>query len=214
MEQSYEKSSLDIRKVLEKTKADVIREKNLKMINDWCKEFCIENKFSCLLFDVFTNYIRSVTTEGIAKERSVNMRTEEIFSKRLKSSMGKMTQRQLSAKIGTTEVTVSRWLNGSRIPKLTDAVQIASVLNVSLDYLSGISEFPKDRAKKVIPLEKALDFCEKERQRWHAYKIKAFECKGYVESLGGAALGDQKEGMFGYEIPNILRLLCEDKECI
>ena len=95
MEQSYEKSSLDIRKVLEKTKADVIREKNLKMINDWCKEFCIENKFSCLLFDVFTNYIRSVTTEGIAKERSVNMRTEEIFSKRLKSSMGKMTQRQI-----------------------------------------------------------------------------------------------------------------------
>lgn len=142
------------------------------------------------------------------------MRTEEIFSKRLKVAMGKMTQRQLAAKIGTTEVTVSRWLNGSRIPKLTDAVQIASVLNVSLDYLSGISEFPKDRAKKVIPLEKALNFCEKERQRWHAYKLKALECKGYVESLGGAALGDQKEGMFGYEIPNILRLLCEDKECI
>ena len=66
------------------------------------------------------------------------MRTEEIFSKRLKSSMGKMTQRQLVAKIGTTEVTVSRWLNGSRIPKLTDAVRIASVLNVSLDYLSEI----------------------------------------------------------------------------
>ena len=37
-------SSLDIRKVLEKIKADVIREKNLKMINDWCKEFFIENK--------------------------------------------------------------------------------------------------------------------------------------------------------------------------
>lgn len=106
------------------------------------------------------------------------MRTEEIFSKRLKSSMGKMTQRQLAAKVGTTEVTVSRWLNGSRIPKLTDAVRIASVLNVSLDYLSGISEFPKDRDKKVIPLEKALDFCEKERQRWHAYKLKALECYG------------------------------------
>lgn len=45
------------------------------------------------------------------------MRTEEIFSKRLKSSMGKMTQRQLAAKVGTTEVTVSRWLNGSRIPR-------------------------------------------------------------------------------------------------
>lgn len=105
-------------------------------------------------------------------------------------------------------------LNGSRIPKLTDAVRIATVLNVSLDYLSGISELPKDRTKKVIPLEKALDFCEKERQRWHAYKLKALECKGYVESLGGAALGDQKEGMFGYEIPNILRLLCEDKEIL
>lgn len=58
-------SNLDIRKVLEKIKADVIREKNLKMINDWCKEFCIKNKFSCLLFDVSTNYIRSVTTEGM-----------------------------------------------------------------------------------------------------------------------------------------------------
>ena len=74
-------------------------------------------------------YSKSLRKDIIAKERSVNMRTEEIFSKRLKSSMGKMTQRQLVAKIGTTEVTVSRWLNGSRIPKLTDAVRIASVVN-------------------------------------------------------------------------------------
>lgn len=138
----------------------------------------------------------------------------EIFKKRLRVAMGTISQRDLAKMSGLTEVTISQYLKGERIPKLTDAVRIASVLNVSLDYLSGISEFPKDRAKKMIPLEKALDFCEKERQRWHAYKLKALECKGYVESLGGAALGDQKESMFGYEIPNILRLLCEDKENI
>lgn len=218
MEQSYEKSSLDIRKVLEKTKADVIREKNLKMINDWCKEFCIENKFSCLLFDVFTNYIRSVTTEGIAKERSVNMRTEEIFSKRLKFSMGKMTQRQLAAKIGTTEVTVSRWLNGSRIPKLTDAVQIASVLNVSLDYLSGLSDITNQIDSKLIPLGKALKYCEEARDSWRKFSRDALDNIGKGDSqgssFGAVAFGEKNEVMYGYEIPNILRLLCEDKENI
>lgn len=43
-------------------------------------------------------YSESLRKDIIAKERSVNMRTEELFSKRLKSSMGKMTQRQLAAK--------------------------------------------------------------------------------------------------------------------
>ena len=67
------------------------------------------------------------------------MRTEEIFSKRLRTAMGQISQRELAKKTGMTEATMSRYLSGSRIPKLTDAVRIARTLNVSLDYLSGIS---------------------------------------------------------------------------
>ena len=35
-----------------------------------------------------------------------------------------------------------------------------------------------------------------------------------MDSVGAVALGDRNEVMYGYEIPNILRLLCKDKEIL
>ena len=51
-----------------------------------------------------------------------------------------MSQTQLAKKVGTTNVTICRYINGERIPKIDVASKIASVFNVSLDYLLGISE--------------------------------------------------------------------------
>ena len=51
-----------------------------------------------------------------------------------------MSQTQLAKKVGTTNVTICRYINGERIPRIDVAFKIASVFNVSLDYLLGISE--------------------------------------------------------------------------
>lgn len=51
-----------------------------------------------------------------------------------------MSQTQLAKKVGTTNVTICRYINGERIPRIDVTSKIASVFNVSLDYLLGISE--------------------------------------------------------------------------
>lgn len=43
-----------------------------------------------------------------------------------------MTQRELAEKIGATEVSVSRWIKGNRIPKANDALKIAKALGTSV----------------------------------------------------------------------------------
>ncbi len=51
-----------------------------------------------------------------------------------------MTQTQLARKIGTSNVTICRYLTCERIPRLDVVTKIASVFNVSLDYLLGLSD--------------------------------------------------------------------------
>ena len=51
-----------------------------------------------------------------------------------------MTQTQLAEKIGTTNVTICRYINGERVTRIDVASKIAAIFNVSLDYLLGISE--------------------------------------------------------------------------
>lgn len=132
----------------------------------------------------------------------------DIFKERLQMAMGTISQRDLAKMSGLTEATISRYLKGERIPKLTDAITLANVLHVSLDYLSGLSEIPNSHNNKVIPLEKALEYCDKQRQMWHEYSLKALKNNNRMDSVGAVALGDRNEVMYGYEIPNILRLLC------
>lgn len=50
-----------------------------------------------------------------------------------------MTQMQLAQKIGTSNVTICRYLTCERLPRLDVVTKIASVFNVSLDYLLGLS---------------------------------------------------------------------------
>lgn len=51
-----------------------------------------------------------------------------------------MNQTELAKKIGTTNVTICRYLTCERIPRLDVVAKIASLFNVSLDYLLGLSE--------------------------------------------------------------------------
>lgn len=54
-----------------------------------------------------------------------------------------MTQTQLAQKIGTSNVTICRYLTGERTPRIDVLTKIAYVFNVSLDYLLGLSEDKK-----------------------------------------------------------------------
>ena len=51
-----------------------------------------------------------------------------------------ITQRDLGVAIGVSEVMVSYWCNGKRVPTLAQAVTIAEYFGVSVDYLVGLSD--------------------------------------------------------------------------
>lgn len=144
------------------------------------------------------------------------MHTEEIFCKRLEAAMGHMSQKELAEKAGMSEVVISRYVSGNRIPGLNNAIALAKTLHVSLDYLSGLSELPNSHDNKVIPLDKALEYCEEARDSWRKFSRDALDNIGKGDSqgssFGAVAFGEKNEVLYGYEIPNILRLLSEDKE--
>lgn len=48
-----------------------------------------------------------------------------------------ITQRELAEKIGVNEVSISRYVNGERIPKVTTGIQIAQALGCSVEDLYG-----------------------------------------------------------------------------
>ncbi len=66
---------------------------------------------------------------------------QEVFIKRLEALMeeNNMSQIELANKIGTTNVTISRYLSSERIPRLEIVTKIAEVFHTSVDYLVGLS---------------------------------------------------------------------------
>lgn len=94
-------------------------------------------------------------------------------------------------------------------------IVISSTLFLELmNSMRGGKNIPNSHNNKVIPLEKAMEYCDKQRQMWHEYSLKALKNNSRMDSVGAVALGDQNEVMYGNEIPNILRLLCKDKEIL
>lgn len=66
----------------------------------------------------------------------------EDFSYRLSVLLDEnnMTQTELADKVGTTNVTICRYLNGERTPRLDVVARIAYIFNISLDYLLGFTD--------------------------------------------------------------------------
>lgn len=79
---------------------------------------------------------RTVDRMGV----SIEEKEYEVVSERIQKAMQSIgiSQRQLAKEVGVTEVTISRWVNGKRIPKATDIVALSKVLQCSCDYLVGI----------------------------------------------------------------------------
>ena len=62
-----------------------------------------------------------------------------MFANRFKELIDKrgLTQRAVAERINTTETTISRYVSGDRTPNIETAVELASVLGVTLDVLVG-----------------------------------------------------------------------------
>ena len=72
-------------------------------------------------------------------------KTTETFISRLDQARKEkgLTQRELANRVGVTEVSMSRYVNGARVPKGPIVVNIAKALGVSVDYLVGTSSVKK-----------------------------------------------------------------------
>ena len=51
-------------------------------------------------------------------------------------TMRGITQRKFAKMVGTSEVSISRYISGERNPKMPTAIKMADILNVSLDWLA------------------------------------------------------------------------------
>jgi transcriptional regulator with XRE-family HTH domain len=71
------------------------------------------------------------------------------------------SNRHIATLIGVNENTVSRWANGNRQPGSLSLNQLAAVLEVSLDYLMGISDDPTPPSQEIGELSK-----EEQRLLW------------------------------------------------
>ena len=90
------------------------------------------------------------------------MYSKAMFAKQFKELIDKrgLTHRTVSERINTTETTISRYVSGDRTPNIETAVELASVLGVTLDVLVGAdlpsaSRTPPDVNILVACYEKA-----------------------------------------------------------
>ncbi len=56
-----------------------------------------------------------------------------------------LTQDDLAKLVDKKRATISNWENGRRFPEQDSLVKLSEILNVTTDYLLGISEFKKGR---------------------------------------------------------------------
>lgn len=76
------------------------------------------------------------------------------FGERLQSILQSrgVTQKELAARIRTTEATICRYVTGDREPKADMLANIATALHTTSDYLLGIEhdEYDFPRVKRLI----------------------------------------------------------------
>mgnify|MGYP002740603845 CR=1 FL=1 len=67
-----------------------------------------------------------------------------------------MTNRELAYRTGVTEVTIGRYIKGTREPNATNLANIADVLGVTTDYLLGNTQEPKGKGVSIPILGKVV----------------------------------------------------------
>ena len=70
------------------------------------------------------------------------IKIENKFSTRIKELREdkKLSQSQLGKVLGYTQVCISRWESGERMPNANDIIAVAIFFNVTTDYLLGLTD--------------------------------------------------------------------------
>lgn len=78
-------------------------------------------------------------------------------------------QKELAAAIGATEVSVSRWISGFRVPKATDCILIARVLDCAVEDLYSIEERKQTNADRIRTMcdEEIVEFFFEKFIEWN-----------------------------------------------
>lgn len=99
-------------------------------------------------------------------------KTAEIFVTRLGQVIKEkgLTQRELASKVGVTEVSMSRYIKGERVPSGPIVVNIAKELGISVDYLVGTSSVKKRQTNS----DRIRNMSDDELAEW-IYNIFEFE---------------------------------------
>ena len=108
-------------------------------------------------------------------------KTTEIFISRLdqvRKEKG-LTQRELANKVGVTEVSMSRYVNGARTPSGPIVVNIAKALGISVDYLVGISSVKKRQTNA----DRIRNMSDEELAEWINTKNTCDQCVYQPERL-------------------------------
>lgn len=75
-----------------------------------------------------------------------------------------MSQREFAKRIGTTDVSISRYIKGTRTPKASVAAKMAEVLGCSANYLLGIDETETNSEKDFY---KAMYLIARSSAEWN-----------------------------------------------
>lgn len=91
------------------------------------------------------------------------MDSKKAIGNRINSALAlrKMKQKELANSLGVTANTISYFCSGSRSPNLAQIIQISKTLNVTTDYLLGLSNDPSPTPSAVDELglpEKAISY--------------------------------------------------------
>lgn len=113
----------------------------------------------------------------------------EIFIKRFKEILEEknIKQKEIADRVGVSEVTISRYLTGERIPRMDVVLKLASYLNVSIDYLLGNSDIKNLQTKEVNdiidPLLEDIDSLSSEQKEFVREALKFLKIQEHLNNL-------------------------------
>ena len=113
------------------TKEDVLE---IRELNEWDLLFIFKDGRK-VIYDTFTGYHRNLFYEDVKELTDEQERKE--FAYRLRSMMKRkfITQEQLAELTNTSQVMISRYINGQCLPNVLVVRKIAKVLDCSMDEL-------------------------------------------------------------------------------
>ena len=121
----------------------------------------------------------------------------------------RIEQKDLAEALICTEASMSRWVNGERIPKADTLCKIADYFDVSVDWLLGRSEHRNYHG--FISGDDAIEYCNKAKEAawecWHEvahYDATEMPVSMIAENVQACAYFEREILRWTYDIPRMI----------